>query len=130
MLQASERTPTKFHSTKKLFITLPSWHTICRKRWVAVNCFNHNFMIKKSWHFIYFLTKKCIMNVAKNGFKPSKGGYGRYIYARNNLWQVCLNRRFTNVKVISPWGTKCLQVDSLKIVFLNSVTSSGQVLQV
>ena len=57
-------------------------------------------MTKKSWHFIYFLTKKDIVNVGKNGFKPAKektlmeasGNQKKdmFAYAQSILLRVCL----------------------------------------
>ena len=70
------------------------------KRCVAVNCTNHNFMTEKSRYFIYFLTKKDIVNVGKSGFKSAKekmlmeaSGKQKedmFTYAQSILLQICL----------------------------------------
>ena len=95
-----------FYNVVKLAQDMP-------KSCVAVNCTNHNFMTKKSWHFIYFRTKKDIVNVGKSVFNPAKekmlmeaSGNQKedmFIYAQSILLQVCLIWIFININIIWKW---------------------------
>ena len=94
---------------KYTLVTLWSYDIICRSC-VAVNCTNHNFMTEKSWHFIYFQTKKDIVTIGNSGFKPAKekmlmeaSGNQKedlFTYAQIILLQLCLIWIFININII------------------------------